>query len=339
MRDALGAALSYSRYRARPVAPALVVVMSALAAVLSWHALHLPSPTGQEQFLPKDHMYVRAMRESERRRSGLMALNVPGSIFVGLGGVDRAKSDTWAVDVNRGNATWDESFGLESVTAQRTLMRLASRLRTAPCDLRGCHPALLAKPRSVRCVLDYWLASLNGSSLPYGSQFEPALLKCVRGPGAAHRELVGFVGGKLRFVHIAFESTFQSMQNGHRDWLGLQRRFEDLVERETRGGPPAMRNAQVVLYRTVLNRRAGRSELVDVSALMELYPTLQDSLRRNLLWCVCACAVVLLCTTRSLTMSIIASLTIVAIVGSLLGCLKASHPPPAPAPTQPPPRA
>ena len=328
MGEAFGAALGWSvpvpgsdTRRLKPVAPTLVLVFSTLALALSYHALQLPSPTGQEQFLPRDHMFSRAMRESEKRRSGLMALNVPGAIFVGLRDIDKRGVDRFAVDIGRGAVRWDESFDLADPATQQSLLRLVGKLREAPCDLHGCHPSLLAKPRSVRCVLEDWSAALNGS-LPHGAAFEPALAQWVAGRGAADRELVGFENGRLRFVQIAFESTFQSMVNGHRDWLGLQQSLERFLAQELSDAPAAVRRSKVLLYRSVLNRRAGREELFDVAALMQLYPSLQSSLLRNLVLCISTCFVVLVLTIGSVRLAALATLCIASIVGSLLGCLQ-----------------
>jgi len=78
----------------------------------------------------------------------------------------------------------------------------------------------------------------------------------------------------------------------------------------------------VLLYRSVLNRRAGREELFDVAALMQLYPALQSSLLRNLALCISTCFVVLVLTIGSVRLAALATLTIGAIVGSLLGSLQ-----------------
>ena len=104
--------------------------------------------------------------------------------------------------------------------------------------------------------------------------------------------------------------------------LDTQVLVEDLVESIVGATPELGVKQEVSLFRT-MNFVGDSITLLDLAALFSMYPFLYGMLMRSLATACASCFVVMLVTTRVLSLTLFATTTVAAIVATIMGCLEA----------------
>ena len=221
---------------------ALAISVSTLVYIglsLSW-AIELTPPTQQEAWFAPDHMFTGFL-DAWQKDFMLGAGNeyVTMSLALGVEGIDRSDFEKWQPNDNRGDAVWDSNFDLAPAASQQTVLDACAGAVALPCAPEACgnfeklvRPGSTYRGFALTCFLDEFQewhageynATLNstlalGDSNPTEFYARLKTFRATTKPRArasgprSWDEVLGFVGGNLRFVTIEFTSSLLVMQS------------------------------------------------------------------------------------------------------------------------------
>ena len=191
----------------------VVVVCTAIICQGFYYASQLTPPISQEQWFSADHMWTGIFDTlSNEFLAGPDNAYVDASFVWGVDSLDRKGYNVWKPDENRGSVRWNEDFNLADPAAQAVILTACTTLRTEPCTLRGCmdNSGKITRLDSVQCWLEEFQIE-EGGTLPTGEAFLPALT-LFRQQHPQHAPNIGLVNGVLRYARIQFVLTLEVEQ-------------------------------------------------------------------------------------------------------------------------------
>ena len=309
--------------RLKPVSLGLVVCLAGVGGYLLSQALELSPPSKAEEWFPANHMangFVEAAQNDYLAEDDDAFAD--GYVFIGLKklDVDRGVYTKWIPQDNRGTLVYDDAFDLSDAAAQEAYLRLCDEVRAAPCDSEGCRkvPGRLVDPPTVRCLLVEFAAERGNVT---GAAFEPELAAWVAEDPFEREELAGFVDGELKYVTVAFKTTMRDeetselVQEVYDEWQDLLRPFVATA-------PASLASCEGERCTLFVSTCGGRDDCGLAFAWMVTQRELVRGLFNGLAICAPVAFAVLLLVTGSLTVALLAILSIGLVVTSLLGTIK-----------------
>ena len=313
----------------KPASLFFVFGIGAMATYLTAEAFTMTPPTEQEQYFPPDHMFTGIFDEfSNNFLAGAEDSYTTGALYLGLSSLDGSEVTSfpgmYTPDQNRGTVSFDPTFDLSSREAQTSFLQLCADLRVAPCGEAGAEPhegcskppRTLVDPASVDCLLEEFATHLGVATgdLPTGESFSPALLEWLESDdGRDYRRDAGFVRDDatsalvLRFARIRFETTVLRLQPSF-IVRPVYEEFVKFADAYRATAPPAL------------------ATCFPFAGLAFQWLITQEQLVWGMflgfMICFPVAFVVLVFATGSILVSLYAILSIVGIVGSLLGFTK-----------------
>ena len=331
---AYGGALEYKR-----LSFSLIMMMGSVATFLGWRAIQLPLPSRREAMLLDEHMFSRAskaLESTEAPSSSAEFLNARGSIFFGLRRINRTHRTRFRFDQNRGELILEDSFHLTHVPTQIAMLRIDNDMRKESCSIPGCHQSRFIMPCAPRLFLYAWaeqradekFTALTPLSdivrwLPSNdSSFSAQLTDWLSSSeGAIYRSQVGFIDGRVRFVHLSFVSTSNVYTSSHNHWLKLRELWSDFLDMKL-ADTPRLRDASFVLIHAQEQldpSSSGKHLLPSLFAVSSLYPRLAASLILNLVGALVICCLLVYLATDSIRLALLSTTSVVAIICATLG--------------------
>lgn len=267
-----------------------------------YFASQLSPPEKQEEWFTKDHMstgffdFVNAGYLAGPDNSYIKA-----SFVWGAKDIDRSDFVHWYPADNRGTAIWKDDFDISTPEAQATILSACQKLREETCDLEGCMDSSnrLVRPGSVEC----WLEDFQSSNKDSNSDFETQL-KAFRLANPQYANAIGFVDGKLKFVRIKFTLTLAKQQPfGITNPINI--RSTSLIHQLNEQAPASLGDGFV---------EAGRW-----FAWTRTEEGLVNGLYMGFAICFPVAFLVLATATGNLLLAFYATITIIGIVGCVLG--------------------
>jgi hypothetical protein len=275
-----------------------------------YFAFQLSPPNEQEQWFPDAHMwtgFTDDTRDTYLTQSDDSYVSV--DVVYGIDGIDRAGFDFWEPGKNLGTPEFDDNFLLHTATTQTAVFDACDTIRTYPCPHSGCDASTLAWPDKVECFLETfsdWLNATHGIVLPADlpeGDFD-AYLSTFRQDNPTHANSIGVIDGHLKFVRLTFVSTLPASA-GYDATKPVVRQTEQLEDDLRDAAPQELQSVFVSGGVTFLVWEA------------------QGFMVANLLQGIAICSPVvfllLLFTTRNVQISAFALLSVLFIVGSVLG--------------------
>lgn len=275
-----------------------------------YFAFQLSPPNEQEKWFPDEHMWTGFFDDTRNdylTQSDDSYIEV--DVVYGIDGIDRSGFDFWEPGKNLGTPEFDDDFILHTAATQAAMLDACDTLRTYPCPYSGCDASTLAWPDTVDCFLEpfsEWLNTTHGIALPADVPETDFVgyLSAFRLASAAHADSIGIVDGKLKFVRLFFSSTLPD-SSGYDSMKPVVRQTGRL-EDDLRDASPAALDSVFVS-----------------GGIYFLVWEAQGFMVANLLQGIAICSPVvfllLIFTTRNVQISAFALLSVLFIVGSVLG--------------------
>lgn len=278
----------------------------------------LEPPPDMFQYFGDEHMQTKAQ---ELTKTGFIGGTADDyltlKISFGVHGVDRSPGDQsvdpWKPHLFYGVQVWDEGFDLSKPEAQDFLRGFCMRLKTAACSQYACTDGLLFQndSKAVSCFIedfDAW----NGGQRSKGQEFLKLIAQFRETQKPAHvlngqstwADSIGFVDGELRYVQVQARMTARSGLPGKLK-EGVLKDLEEWLHQESNQAPPSVGS---------ILQTAGFDWV-----FFALEKALVDGLFTGFAICFPVAFVVLLCATGNIIVALMAIVTIVLIVMSVLG--------------------
>jgi len=301
------------------------IVSAVLATILfSWGILNcifatqLSSPLEALKWFPDDHMVEKAKDWA----ADMYAANAGSdyaiaTIAFGLEGVDRDQEpyvDKWKPHEWYGVPVYDSSFDLSTADAQEYFRGFCDRLAAAECSEEGCGgygKLVMPEVGALSCFLQEFHTA-NGDVTYEGDEFLEKLKKFRSEAtpssssvgGSTWKTAIGFTDGKLKYVEVKAKLTLKGLQADiiKEPIMDLLQAF---VEKEAAKAPAGLKSIiQTVPYEWTM--------LITTRAIL------------NGMWlgfavCFPVVFVVLVAATANILVAILAVLTIIIVVGNVLG--------------------
>lgn len=187
------------------------------------YGARLEPPTEQEEWFPSQHMFTKANKDlTNAYLSADDAAYEPVSLTFGIAGINRKGFDEYKPGYNRGVAVFDDNWDLSHPACQKAIVKMCDGLPTQACSSDACEPTeLLVRASSTECFMtDFrtWANATYGEDTYLLNQIDfmtrldeyRTTETQVLNPDRNWQELIGFVGGNLKFVTVEFLSTMES---------------------------------------------------------------------------------------------------------------------------------
>mmetsp|Transcript_12945 Transcript_12945/g.30536 ORF Transcript_12945/g.30536 Transcript_12945/m.30536 type:complete len:695 (+) Transcript_12945:1702-3786(+) len=292
----------------------------ATGVTLLAYASMLSLPVEQEQFLPVDHVVQRFTDGSVKfLTSSGDSYPMMNLVWGAKPDIKRPNFDPYKPDDNRGKAVLDKNFDLSDPQAFNAVADACAKLRVKTCGKsKACDPlGTMVRPDSVTCAVDefetWHLAQYGASATDRGqggvtaADFYSRLLTFretttpAADPYGSWEDLIGVVDGKFAYLVVQGSATvsFQAINGDKGELLEVSEELVSELEK-----PPTARH------------------VLQVSTLWVWYATnvaLIEGMITGLAIAFPVAFLVLAAATQNLLIALYAILSILMIVGSVLG--------------------
>ena len=281
-------------------------------------ASKLQPPTEQEKWFPEDHMYQQIVDAMSTFAADADDSYIEMRLAFGLKGMDRDGINFWEPccleNGNRGKVIYDTDFSLASKENQDFLNDTCTALMTTSCTLSGCAGGRLVKPEdesSTWCWIRQfanWCATngnlATGTDSCVDANFLPNILKFRTEHSPKYDDAIGVIDDELKYAMLTVRSTLLQFQP-NRITEPIFDEFTKFTTSHSAGAPPGMQT------------------MIHSGGVFWTWTFTEAALVTNVFvgFAICfPCAfVVLLLATRNIVVSVIAMVSVMGIVASVMG--------------------
>jgi hypothetical protein len=287
-----------------------MMLMLAYAIQGIYFALQLSPPNEQEQWFPDEHMWTGFADDA---RDNYLSQSDDGyvemDVVFGIDSIDRSGFNFWEPSKNLGTPIFDQDFVLHTASTQAALFDTCNTLRSYPCPHSGCDASTLAWPDKIECFIEpfaEWLNETHSIVLPTdlpSSDFV-SYLNEFRVATSTHINDIGVIDGQLKFVRLTFLSSLPGSA-GYDAMKPVVSQVDQLADDLRDASPPELASVFV---------SGGQRFLV-----WQAQGFMIANLIQGIMICSPVVFILLILTTRNVQISAFALLTVLSIVGSVLG--------------------
>jgi hypothetical protein len=239
---------------------------------------------------------------------------IEGEVVYGIEGIDRSGYSFWEPGKNLGDPEFDPDFDIYPLEAQQSLLRACDLIKEYSCDLGGCAEGLLVWPAFTECFFNdfqAWMNTTHNVVLPSTDISRDVFLTRLqefRVTSRQYEKTIGFIDGELKFVTIPVLTTV-TQGAGYEKLGDAISRTNDLSDALTSDSTaPSLKT-------TFFN---GGLPFV----FYETQKALISNLFTGLAICTPVVFVLLILATKNVQISLVAVLSVLSIVASVLGVCK-----------------